>query len=66
MINVEAADSLSSADRLYQIAEILAAGLVRLRARQSSTLSADHGESSLDFTGHQSGPDDPGSLEVEE
>jgi hypothetical protein len=48
-----------------EIAEILAAGLVRLRARQSSTLSADRGESSLDFARHRSGPDDPGSQEVE-
>jgi hypothetical protein len=54
-----------SGECLTEIAEILATGLVRLRARQSSTLSADRGESSLDFTGHQSGPDDPGSQEVE-
>jgi len=55
-----------SGECLAEIAEILAAGLVRLRARQSSTLSADCGESSLHFTGHQSGPEDPNSLEVEE
>jgi hypothetical protein len=57
---------LSASERLAELAEILAAGLVRLRARQSSTLSADCGESLLDFTGHQSGPEDPNSLEVEE
>jgi hypothetical protein len=54
-----------AAERLAEIAEILAAGLVRLRARQSSTLSADRGDSSLDFARHRSGPDDPGSQEVE-
>jgi hypothetical protein len=47
---------LMTADqRLTEIAEILAAGLTRLRARQSSQISADFGESSLDCAGHQSG-----------
>ena len=35
--------------------EILAVGLMRLHARQSSALSAHCGESSLDCVGHQSG-----------
>lgn len=52
-------------ERLVEIAEILVAGLIRLRARQSSALSADLGESSLDFTRQQSGPGDPNSLEVD-
>jgi hypothetical protein len=46
---------LSAAERLDEIAEILAAGLMRLRARKSSPLSRDPGESSLDFSPDQSG-----------
>jgi hypothetical protein len=42
-------------DRLSEIAKLLAAGLMRLRARKSSLKSADFGESSVDFMGHQSG-----------
>jgi hypothetical protein len=49
------ASSLSPAERLDEVAEILAAGLQRLLARQSSRLSADRRESSLDCTGEQSG-----------
>jgi hypothetical protein len=54
-------------DRLSEIGEILAAGLMRLQARQSSDLSADPGESSLDCTAHQRGHDKtlkrPGGLD---
>lgn len=39
---------MTPAERLDEIAEILAAALMRLRARKSSPLSADCGESSLD------------------
>ncbi len=46
---------MTAEERLAEVAEILAAGLMRLRARQSSHLSADHGESSLDCVAHQSG-----------
>ena len=46
---------MTAAERLDEIADILAAGLIRLRARKSSGLSANHGESSLDFSPHQSG-----------
>jgi hypothetical protein len=46
---------LFAAERLAEVAEILAAGLMRLRARKSSHLSADPGESSLDCTAHRSG-----------
>lgn len=42
-------------DRIAEIGEILALGLVRLRARQSTELSAAGGESSLDCVGTQSG-----------
>jgi hypothetical protein len=46
---------MSSAERLDEVAEILAAGLSRLLAKQSSPLSADRGESSLDYTARESG-----------
>lgn len=45
---------LSPAERLDEIAEILAAGLMRLKLRKSSHLSADRGESSLDCTAQRS------------
>jgi hypothetical protein len=48
------ADELTSKERLSEIAGILAAGLIRLRVRQSTALSADRGESSLDCSGDQS------------
>jgi hypothetical protein len=47
----------SSAAYLAEIAEILAAGLMRLRARKSSQISPDCGEISLDILADQSGPD---------
>jgi hypothetical protein len=53
----------TAAERLDEIAEILAIGLMRLRTRKSSQLSADAGECSLDVAGHQSGHVDPESLE---
>jgi hypothetical protein len=46
---------MTAAERLDEIADILAAGLIRLRARKSTPLSRDRGESSLDFSPHQSG-----------
>ena len=46
---------MTAAERLDEVAEILAAGLMRLRLRQSTPLSPDSGESSLDCPGHQSG-----------
>ena len=46
---------VSAAERLDEIADILAAGLIRLRARKSTPLSRDRGESSLDFSLDQSG-----------
>jgi hypothetical protein len=48
-------DSLSPQERLTEIAEILAAGLMRVRLRQSSPLSGDPGESSLHISPGQSG-----------
>jgi hypothetical protein len=48
-------DLMSPAERLAEIVEILAAGVVRRRARQSSPLLPPPGESSLDCAGDQSG-----------
>jgi hypothetical protein len=48
-------DLMSPAERLAEIVEVLAAGVVRLRARQSSPLLPAGGDSSLDCTGDQSG-----------
>lgn len=65
MSNALRPDLMTAPERLDEIAEILAAGLMRLWARQSSPLSPDCGESSLDCSGHQSGHADQDSLEVE-
>jgi hypothetical protein len=51
-------ERLSAAERLAEVAEILAAALIRLRARQSTPLSAACGESSLDCIANQSGHTD--------
>jgi hypothetical protein len=45
----------SGDERLAEIAEIFAAGLIRLRARQSNPLFQDTGEFSLDISPSQSG-----------
>jgi hypothetical protein len=46
---------MSADERLDEIAEILAIGLMRLRARKSSALSRDCGEICLDFSPDQRG-----------
>jgi hypothetical protein len=46
---------ITPAERIAEICSILAAGLVRLHARKSSSLSADSGESLLDSTADRSG-----------
>jgi hypothetical protein len=46
---------LSPEERMSEIASILAVGLVRLRARQSSRLSRHRENSFVDFTANQSG-----------
>jgi hypothetical protein len=48
-------DRMTARERLDEIASILALGLVRLRARQSSRIAAVSENSSLDFTAYQSG-----------
>jgi hypothetical protein len=45
---------MTAAERLAEIGEILAAGLIRLRARQRETLVRRSGECSFDFPAHQS------------
>jgi hypothetical protein len=57
-------ESESPHERLAEISEILATGLMRLEPRKSSPKSAGFGESSVDFSGHQSGHADPSSLEI--
>jgi hypothetical protein len=46
-------------ERISEVAEILAAGLMRLRAAKSSRKSAETGESSLDFTATESAHAEP-------
>jgi hypothetical protein len=60
-----APDLTDSSERLAEIAEILAAGLMRLRARKSTPISADPRESSVGFTAHQSGRANPDSPEMD-
>ena len=48
-------DRMTTAERLGELAAILAAGLIRLRARKSRQLSVDQGDSYLDLPPHQSG-----------
>jgi len=52
-------DSLVANELVSEIAEILAVGLMRLVSRKSSPISADIGESSLDFSATESGHPTP-------
>ena len=54
-MNALKSDRNSPLERISEVGAILAAGLTRLRARQSSSLPADFGESSLHCAGTQSG-----------
>ena len=45
---------MTSDERLAELAEILARGLVRIHARKSSPLSADRGDSFVDLPPHRS------------
>lgn len=54
-MNPYPAARMSPAERRAELCRILALGLVRLRSRQSSGLSAGVGESSLPFSARQSG-----------
>jgi hypothetical protein len=50
MCNALDPDRMSPAERLAEIGEILAAGLIRLRARQREAEARRSGESSFDFS----------------
>jgi hypothetical protein len=55
---------IEASERLIELAEILAAGLMRLQARKSSGLSGQSGENSLHYVGPQSGHAAPLSPEA--
>ena len=55
---------MSPADRLDEIGDLLAAALIRLLARKSSSLSGDDGEMRLDFSPTQRGHGRHGEREV--
>jgi hypothetical protein len=46
---------MTPAERLAELGRILATGLIRMKARQSSPLSADREESSVDLPAPKSG-----------
>jgi len=52
--NALSPDRMTAAERLDEVAEILAAGAMRMMARKSSRLSAERGDSSVDFTAERS------------
>ena len=45
---------MTADERIAELGELLALGLMRLKARKSSRLSADPGDSSVDFLPDQS------------
>jgi hypothetical protein len=47
----------TAAERLAEVAELLAQALIRMRARMSSQKSAELGEISLDCNARRSGPE---------
>ena len=49
------ATALDSDRRIFEVAELLAAGLMRLAARKSSRIARKRGESSLHFSAAESG-----------
>ncbi|MDK9723134.1 MAG: hypothetical protein OEL53_18380 [Rhodospirillales bacterium] len=55
MTNALSPNRMSAAERLDEVAEILAVGVMRLVALKSSTLFAHGGESFLDLLPDQSG-----------
>ena len=54
-MNAAKPEHMTAAERLDEAADILATGLQRLHAQQSSALPADFGESSLHYAAPQSG-----------
>ena len=59
MSSGEAPSSQKASERLSEIAEILALGLIRLRSPKSSRLSTDSGEIPLDISPERSVHPDP-------
>jgi hypothetical protein len=57
------AGQTDATDRIAEISEILALGLIRMRGRMSSPKSADCREISLDILGRRSGPQRDGAEE---
>lgn len=55
LANPLAPNRMTPAERLAELGRILAAGLIRMRVRKSSPLSADSGESSVDLPPPKSG-----------
>ena len=51
----ECADQMTAAERLAELGQILARGLIRLHAREASPLSADDRDSFVDLPPHRSG-----------
>jgi hypothetical protein len=48
-------DQMTAEERIAELGQLLALGLMRLHARKSSRLSADCGDSSVDFVPDRSG-----------
>ena len=59
MINALDPERMTAEERLDEVAEILATGLLRLRTHESANNSNDSGDFPLDLPAHQSvhGPD---------
>ena len=55
MPNALQSNRMTPAERLAELGRILAAGLIRMKARKSSHLSADRGESHVDMSRPKSG-----------
>jgi hypothetical protein len=53
--NALSPEQMGAIERVEELGKLMAAGLMRLQARQSSQLSADCGDSSVDFLPDQSG-----------
>ena len=53
--NLLSPDAMTAAERLAELGQILARGLIRLHAREASPLSADDGDSFVDLPPHRSG-----------
>jgi hypothetical protein len=59
MTNAIKPDSLTAPERIAEVSDILAVGLIRMLGRQSREKSRENGESSLDISGTQSGHPTP-------